>query len=97
MMKNLMPRTAAPRLRSNPNRLLRRWVSTYDQRCPLACVWFALGDVIATDLPDEPPSLRPGFLLNAFISPGHLPHVHLAHRHSSLRFPPEQRGNHRAA
>jgi hypothetical protein len=36
--KNVITRT-----RSTIPALRRRWVETGDARCPLACVWFALG------------------------------------------------------
>jgi hypothetical protein len=38
----------------------RRWVETTDERCPLACVWFALAE-IAADQDDEPESPQPAF------------------------------------
>jgi hypothetical protein len=37
----------------------RRWVETGDERCPLACVWFALPEIAAQD--DESESARPAF------------------------------------
>jgi hypothetical protein len=40
--------------------LIQRWVETADERCPLACVWFALPET-ATDLDDDPDSLQPAF------------------------------------
>ena len=38
----------------------RHWVETSDERCPLACVWFALPE-IAADQDDEPELPRPAF------------------------------------
>ncbi len=38
----------------------RQWVETSDERCPLACVWFALPE-IAADQDDEPELPRPAF------------------------------------
>lgn len=38
----------------------RRWVETADERCPLACVWFALPES-ADDRDEEPGSLMPVF------------------------------------
>jgi hypothetical protein len=40
--------------------ITRRWVETADERCPLACVWFALPE-IAAEQDDEPDSRRPAF------------------------------------
>ena len=37
----------------------RRWVETGDERCPLACVWFALPEIADQD--DESESARPAF------------------------------------
>src|ERR1700733_11830751 len=45
--------------------LIQRWVETADERCPLACVWFALPEIaadrIASDQDDEPELPRPAF------------------------------------
>jgi high affinity Mn2+ porin len=55
-----------PRRRTLVNRprveLTRRWVETADERCPLACVWFALPEISA-DQDDEPDLRRPAFSL----------------------------------
>jgi hypothetical protein len=40
--------------------MVRRWVETADERCPLACVWFALPEA-ASDQDDEPRLRRPAF------------------------------------
>ena len=53
-----------PRRRTFLNRprveLTRRWVETADERCPLACVWFALPKISA-DQDDEPDLRWPAF------------------------------------
>jgi high affinity Mn2+ porin len=44
--------------------MVRRWVETADERCPLACVWFALpahADAILADQDDDPGSMQPAF------------------------------------
>jgi high affinity Mn2+ porin len=50
--------------RITPNRpcaeIVQRWVETADERCPLACVWFAL-PAITADQDDEPESTQPAF------------------------------------
>ncbi|CAN5488860.1 hypothetical protein BH10ACI4_BH10ACI4_09560 [soil metagenome] len=46
--------------------LRRRWVETADERCPLACVWFALPDVTAENeeaTAELPPRPKPAFSL----------------------------------
>src|ERR1700751_5804351 len=50
-------RTAANRPRVE---IIRRWVETADERCPLACVWFALPETGA-DEGDEAQSRQPAF------------------------------------
>jgi high affinity Mn2+ porin len=40
--------------------IIRRWVETTDERCPLACVWFALPET-GTDQDDEAESPQPAF------------------------------------
>lgn len=40
--------------------IIQRWVETADERCPLACVWFALPEIVA-DQDDEPDSPQPAF------------------------------------
>ena len=44
--------------------LIRRWVETADERCPLACVWFELPEIGVdqiADKDDESDSPRPAF------------------------------------
>jgi high affinity Mn2+ porin len=50
-------RTAATHPRAE---IIQRWVETADERCPLACVWFALPE-IAADQDDESESPQPAF------------------------------------
>jgi high affinity Mn2+ porin len=40
--------------------IIQRWVETADERCPLACVWFALPE-IGADQEDESESPQPAF------------------------------------
>ena len=58
--------TRSPSTRSAADRprveIIRRWVETGDERCPLACVWFALPET-AADQDDEPESPQPAFSL----------------------------------
>lgn len=47
--------------KANPRKIIaRRWVETADERCPLACVWFALREPFDTQ-DDEPGSRWPAF------------------------------------
>lgn len=47
--------------RSGPRKIItRRWVETADERCPLAGVWFALGEILDTQ-DDEPGLPEPAF------------------------------------
>jgi high affinity Mn2+ porin len=55
--RNPSRRTAANRPRAE---IIQRWVETADERCPLACVWFALPE-IAADQDDESESPQPAF------------------------------------
>ena len=38
--------------------ITRRWVETGDERCPLACVWFALPEIAADEDDDDQRSQR---------------------------------------
>ncbi len=62
MIKRILPNNPSRRAAANRPRaeIVQRWVETADGRCPLACVWFALSEIIA-DLDDESESLRPVF------------------------------------
>jgi high affinity Mn2+ porin len=66
MIQMIQRITRNPSARTATNRprvgIVRRWVETGDERCPLACVWFALPE-IAIDQDDEPDSLQPAFSL----------------------------------
>lgn len=55
--------------------IIRRWVETEDERCPLACVWFALPETL-DEQGDDPGSTRPVFS-RFFGKAGHLRHIHL--------------------
>jgi high affinity Mn2+ porin len=59
--------------------IIRRWVETADERCPLACVWFALPETAAdrnVDQDDESESPRPAFsLLRSKAGRLHLLHI----------------------
>jgi len=64
------PNTRRPRVE-----IVQRWVETADERCPLACTWSALPELIA-DADIEPISIQPAF---GFFSPkaGYLHHIHI--------------------
>jgi hypothetical protein len=57
LLCNASRRTVANRPRIE---ITQRWVETADERCPLACVWFALPEMVA-DQDDEPDLRRPAF------------------------------------
>jgi high affinity Mn2+ porin len=62
MIQRILPHN--PPRRTVANRphveIIRRWVETADERCPLACVWFALPEIDA-DQDEEPDSRQPAF------------------------------------
>ena len=61
MTKRIAHKTHTIRPRTD---MVRRWVETADERCPLACVWFALptnADATLADQDDDPGSMRPTF------------------------------------
>ncbi|HMH14032.1 MAG TPA: carbohydrate porin [Edaphobacter sp.] len=63
MTKRMLHLNRSKMSRPRPD-IVRRWVETADERCPLACVWFALPAVIAdtlADHDDDPGSMRPAF------------------------------------
>jgi high affinity Mn2+ porin len=62
IIQRILPRNPSRRTASNRPRveMIRRWVETADERCPLACVWFALPE-IATDQNDESDLTQPAF------------------------------------
>ena len=67
---NLSPRTAA----NSRGEIIRRWVETADERCPLACVWFALPEA-ASEQDDEPRLRRPAFSFSK-LKAGYLHLIH---------------------
>src|SRR5882757_1552643 len=62
MIRRMLPRDPSRRTVANRPRvgITQRWVETADERCPLACVWFALRE-IGADQDDEPESPQPAF------------------------------------
>jgi high affinity Mn2+ porin len=62
--------------------LAPRWVETADERCPLACVWFALPPALAdmplADQDDDPGSTQPAFSYFS-LKAGCLLYVHILH------------------
>src|SRR6266700_4343756 len=62
MIQRILPHNPSRRTVANRPRveIIRRWVETADERCPLACVCFALPEIIP-DQDDECESPRPAF------------------------------------
>src|SRR4030088_596808 len=62
MIQRILPHNPSRGTVANRPRveITRRWVETADERCPLACVWFALPEIIA-DQDDESELRRPAF------------------------------------
>ena len=60
MIQRVLPRKPSGRTATNRAEIVRRWVETADERCPLACVWFALPEINA-EQDDESEPLRPAF------------------------------------
>jgi|GEM_PF-5346693 len=59
--------------------IVQRWVETADERCPLACVWFALAEILdqpSADPADEADSTRPAFSWFA-LKAGNLRLIHI--------------------
>jgi hypothetical protein len=83
---HVLTKRARGRQRTADKTLFRRWVYTGDERCPYACVWFALGDSSLentdTQQPDEPPSMWPVPVCSASNGTGHSSLRHKAHRQS---------------
>jgi high affinity Mn2+ porin len=77
MIKRILPNNPSRQTIANRPRveIIRRWVETADERCPLACVWFALPE-IATDQDDEPDSTQPAFSWFS-LKAGCLHHIHI--------------------
>jgi hypothetical protein len=61
-IKRTLPSYTSRRTVANCPRVekIQRWVETADERCPLACVWFALPE-IAGSQDDEPDRTQPAF------------------------------------
>jgi len=60
MIQRILPRRSETVVDRCRTQIVQRWVETADERCPLACVWFALPE-IATDQEVEPELPRPAF------------------------------------
>jgi hypothetical protein len=62
MIKRILPNNPSMRTVANHPRveIIQRWVETADERCPLACVWFALPEIVA-DQDDDPGLTQPAF------------------------------------
>ncbi len=62
--------------------IVRRWVETADERCPLAGVWFglptALTDISLADPDGDPGSIRPAFS-HFSMKAGRLLYIHILH------------------
>jgi high affinity Mn2+ porin len=63
MIQRILTRVPSTRTATNRPRveIIRRWVETADERCPLACVWFALPEIAQDQDDDESESPRPAF------------------------------------
>jgi high affinity Mn2+ porin len=84
MIKRILPRDPSRRTVANRPRvdIVQRWVETADERCPLACAWFALPEIVA-DQDDESESPWPAF--SWFKSKaGYLHHINILPAPSSL-------------
>ncbi len=61
MILRTLTHNPSTRTITNPRaEIIRRWVETADERCPLACVWSALPEVTA-EQDDDPESTQPAF------------------------------------
>ena len=87
MIKQMTKRTLhlnlskANTVRPRPN-IVPRWIETADERCPFACVWFALPPVLAdtalAEQDDDPGSMRPAFSQFS-LKAGCLLYIHILH------------------
>jgi hypothetical protein len=83
MIQRILHRNPSKQAAADRPRLeiFQRWVETADERCPLACVWFALPEILA-DQPtadqddDEPASMQPAFAI-APMKAGCLHSIHI--------------------
>jgi high affinity Mn2+ porin len=63
MIKRALPHNPRRSIANHPRaEIIQRWVETADERCPLACVWFALPETVV-DPDDESESPRPALFL----------------------------------
>jgi high affinity Mn2+ porin len=60
MIRREILRKPSGRTATNRAEIVQRWVETADERCPLACVWFALAEVSA-EQDDESEPRQPAF------------------------------------
>jgi high affinity Mn2+ porin len=60
MIRRAILRKPSGRTATNRAEIVQRWVETADERCPLACVWFALPEVSA-EQDDESEPRQPAF------------------------------------
>jgi high affinity Mn2+ porin len=62
MIQRTLPRNPSGRTATTRAEIVQRWVETADERCPLACVWYALPEINA-EQDDESEPRRPAFSL----------------------------------
>ncbi len=62
LIQRTPPDNPSGRNATNPAGIIRLWVETADERCPIACVWFALPEINA-EQDDESEPRRPAFSL----------------------------------
>ena len=70
MMESAATRNSRPRAE-----IVRRWVETADERCPLACVWFALPEIASVQ--DDEPELRWPAFSRYSLKAGRLQSIHI--------------------
>jgi len=77
MIKRILhlDRSNQPTVRPRPE-IIPRWVETADERCPLACVWFALPETLA-DQDDDPGSIQQPAFSQFFLKAGCLRYIHI--------------------
>jgi hypothetical protein len=75
MIQKMLRRSLSTGAAAGPRaEIVRRWVETADERCPLACVWFALAEAVS-EQDDEPRSRKPAFSLSKWKA-GYLHLIH---------------------
>ena len=83
MIQKILRRSPFKRAADSPRaEMVRRWVETADERCPLACVWFALPEA-ASDQDDEPRLRQPAFSFSTWKA-GYLHLIHTSPAPSTL-------------